>query len=247
MERAVVYVRVSDSRQVDNTSLDAQERICRSWCQTNGLEVDQVFTDAGESAKTADRTEFKRMFAYLKRMRGSVKYLVVYKMDRFSRSVDDTAIYSMLAESLGIRVRSATENLTETPSGRAMRGILAVMSQLDNETRAERSLNGMKSRVLSGRWCWTAPIGYLSGGKRRTSLVPDPECAPLIKQLFDLVASRRFGLKEALDEVTAMGLRNKKGKRLPPETLGHVLRNPIYTGWIRVKKWDGLYQVISPP
>jgi predicted site-specific integrase-resolvase len=70
MGEAVIYVRVSDSRQVDNTSLEAQERICRSWCQTNGLEVDQVFTDAGESAKTADRTEFQRMFAYLRRTRG---------------------------------------------------------------------------------------------------------------------------------------------------------------------------------
>jgi DNA invertase Pin-like site-specific DNA recombinase len=55
---AVIYVRVSDSRQVDNTSLASQEEICRQWCQSRGIEVDRVFTDAGESAKTADRTEF---------------------------------------------------------------------------------------------------------------------------------------------------------------------------------------------
>lgn len=69
MERAVIYIRVSGSRQKENTSLATQEEICRQWCHSKGIEVERVFTDAGESAKTADRTEFQRMFAYLKRMR----------------------------------------------------------------------------------------------------------------------------------------------------------------------------------
>jgi len=135
MERAVIYVRVSDSRQVDNTSLESQESICRSWCELHSISVDRVFTEAGESAKTADRTEFQSMFAYLKRMRGSITHVLVYKLDRFSRSLDDTSLYGAQLRRLGIRLQSATEALSDTPSGRAMQGILAVMNQFDNETR----------------------------------------------------------------------------------------------------------------
>jgi len=238
MERAVIYVRVSDSRQVDNTSLESQESICRSWCELHSISVDRVFTEAGESAKTADRTEFQSMFAYLKRMRGSITHVLVYKLDRFSRSLDDTSLYGAQLRRLGIRLQSATEALSDTPSGRAMQGILAVMNQFDNETRGERSLNGMKSRVSSGRWCWTAPLGYFSGGaKNRASLVPDPERAPLIKKLFELVASRQYTPNDALSEVTALGLKTRLGNRIPPETLGHVLRNQIYCGTVESKKW----------
>lgn len=101
MGKAVLYIRVSDSRQVDNTSLASQEEISRQWCQSRGIEVERVFTDAGESAKTADRTEFQRMFVYLKRMRGSITHLLVYKLDRFSRSVADTARYAAQAQVAG--------------------------------------------------------------------------------------------------------------------------------------------------
>lgn len=121
------------------------------------------------------------------------------------------------------------------------------MNQLDNENRGVRALGGMKDRVSEGRWCWTAPIGYITGGKSRTSLVPDPERAALIARLFDLVSSRQFTPKTALDEVTAMGLRTKAGKRVSPETLGHILRNPIYYGRIEIRKWAISVQGDFPP
>lgn len=238
MRTAVIYVRVSDSRQADNTSLASQEQICRQWCQSHDIEVERVFTDAGESAKTADRTEFQRMFSYLGRMRGRITDLVIYKIDRFSRSVADTATYAAQLQSLGVQLNSATENLSDTPIGRATQGILAVMAQFDNETRGERALSGMKSRVSSGRWCWTAPIGYLPGGaKNRPSLVPDADRAPLVTKLFQLVASRQHLPNDALNEVTALGLRTRTGKRIPPETLAHILRNPIYCGIVESRTW----------
>ena len=52
MPKAIIYVRVSDSRQVDNTSLDSQEKVCRDWCHTNGLDVYRVFIERGVSGKS---------------------------------------------------------------------------------------------------------------------------------------------------------------------------------------------------
>lgn len=59
--RAIIYIRVSEGRQVDNTSLESQEDACRRWSAQNGLEVEHVFVEKGESAKTADRTQFQAM------------------------------------------------------------------------------------------------------------------------------------------------------------------------------------------
>lgn len=91
--RAVIYTRVSSSRQVENTSLEQQERACREWCGERGIAVDCLFVEAGESAKTADRTEFQRMSAYLKHRHKEISHLVIDKYDRFSRDRDDGAIY----------------------------------------------------------------------------------------------------------------------------------------------------------
>jgi len=63
-QNAIIYIRVSTAEQVTNFSLPTQEKTCRQYCADNDLVVTRVFCDAGESAKTTDRTEFKKMLAY---------------------------------------------------------------------------------------------------------------------------------------------------------------------------------------
>ena len=62
---AVIYTRVSSKYQVDNYSLDTQERACREFAARAGYDVIKVFTERGESAKTADRTELQAMLKYV--------------------------------------------------------------------------------------------------------------------------------------------------------------------------------------
>ena len=236
--KAVLYVRVSDARQVDNTSLASQEEICRRWCDAQGLRVERVFVERGESAKSTNRTEFQAMFRYLEGApKGTISHLVVYKFDRFSRDSDDGAAYRMILRSLKIAMRSATETTDDSPAGRLMVSVLGATAQFDNETRAERALNGMKNSLERGRWQWPAPTGYLIGGKPGPSLVPDPERGPMIKRLFELVATGEHTKASALATVTALGLRSKKGAPLTKETIRKMLVNPVYAGEMLVKKW----------
>src|SRR5437868_12685967 len=110
MGKAVIYVRVSDARQIENTSLAGQETVCRGWCRENSLHVDRVFVERGESAKSANRPEFQAMFNLLAlATKGSISHVIVYKFDRFSRNVEDGAAYRMELRKLGIALRSATE------------------------------------------------------------------------------------------------------------------------------------------
>ncbi len=64
MSRAVLYVRVSNADQVDNYSLETQEKECRRYCERQGL-VDRIFREEGESAKTVNRTQLQEMLRYL--------------------------------------------------------------------------------------------------------------------------------------------------------------------------------------
>lgn len=86
-----------------------------------------------------------------------------------------------------------TEPIDESPAGRFMEGILAAMSQFDNEQRAERTRVGLRASAQMGRWVFKRPLGYLNSprGKGGPSLAPDGERAPLIRKAFELCAKGR--------------------------------------------------------
>ena len=157
---AVVYCRVSSKEQVDGTSLESQERYCREWAERLGIHVLQVFIDRGESAKTADRTEFIKAITFCSQKRNGVKYFIVHKIDRFARSQDDHVSVRATLRRYGVELRSATEPINETPIGKVMEGMISVFAEFDNNLRRERCMSGMLARVRQGFWVWGAPIGY---------------------------------------------------------------------------------------
>lgn len=78
MMRAVIYCRVSTKEQTHNLSLPTQQKHCVEFCQRQGFEIAHVFVEQGESAKTADRSEFKKLLEYCRINKGRVHFLVVY-------------------------------------------------------------------------------------------------------------------------------------------------------------------------
>ncbi len=118
MSKAIVYVRVSDQKQVDNTSLASQEAICHQWCEANGFTVDRVFIEKGESAKSADRTQFQAMFRYIEsKPRGAISAVVVYDSTRFMRDVDYAGVYRIRLREHGAELLSATQKFDDSASG----------------------------------------------------------------------------------------------------------------------------------
>jgi len=152
----VIYCRVSTKEQVDGTSLESQERICREWADRQGVTIVQVFVDKGESAKTADRTEFIKAISLCAQRKNAVRYFIVYKLDRFARSQDDHVSVRATLRRYGVELRSATEPINETPVGRAMEGMISVFAEFDNNIRRERCVGGMMERARQGFWCWRA-------------------------------------------------------------------------------------------
>ena len=230
--RALIYCRVSTVEQTQNLSLETQAKACRDYCARNGYDVDETFIDAGESAKTTDRPEFQRLLERTRRA-PAVHAVIVYSLTRFSRNSADHHVIAGLLRGRGIALRSVTEPIDDSPSGKLMEGILAAMAQFDNDVRSERVTAGMKAAVDRGRWVWAAPIGYLNANARAgASLIPDPATAPHVQAAFTLCADGVTG-RRLIRQLTAIGLRTKRGRPMSQSRLYELLNHPVYAGEIR--------------
>ncbi len=237
---ALLYVRVSTAEQVDNYSLATQERACREYCEREGLTVDRIFREEGESAKTANRTQLRAMLNYCssEAKRRGISAVVIFRVDRLARAVEDYALIGAALAGQGIRVRSVGEAFDDSPAGKLVENLMAALAQFDNDARSARTVEGMKEALRRGRWVWKAPLGYVRADRGAPmSLVLDPDTAPLIRHGFEAIASRRLSKAEALAELTDLGLVARKGKRLSPQSFGEILNNSLYTGRIVKPEW----------
>ena len=237
--RAVVYCRVSTKEQTKNLSLPAQKKACIRFCRDQGWKVDRIFVERGESAKTAERTELKQLLSYCREKRGQVEVVVVYSLDRFARNnFAHYALRSLLAQ-LGVTLRSVSQPIDESPTGKLMEGVLAAVAQFDNDIRAEKTVVGMKEALGRGRWTFQAPLGYRNTRRAdgTPTLEPDPENGPLVRKGFEIYASGLQSKNQVLLRLNEEGLRTRRGKPVAPQTWDRVLKNPIYAGRIQMDAW----------
>ncbi len=241
MTAALIYTRVSTSEQVENLSLDTQERECRAYCEREGLEVDHVFREEGESAKTANRTQLQELLAYCaaEAKRRDISVLVVYRVDRLARAVHDHTAIRAALYARGVTVRAVAESFDDSPSGKFIENVMAATAQFDNDLRSARTTDGMKEALRRGRWVWRVPLGYLRAGRGAPMcMIHDPEAAPMVRHAFEAIASGRLTKVEALAELNDLGLRTRKGSRLRPQSFGNMLKNALYMGRIVKPEWD---------
>jgi site-specific DNA recombinase len=240
MGAAVVYCRVSTKEQTKNLSLPVQQAACEEFCARHGWPVARVFVEEGESAKTADRTEFQRMLAFCREQRKTVEVVVVYNLSRFARNQTDHHAIRALLGRYGVTVRSVTEPINETPAGRLIEGIFAGYHEFDNGLKRERTLAGMREALERGRWVWRAPLGYVnrrSDDGREKWIEPDPDRAPLIRRGFAEVASGQHTCGAVRQRMNRLGLRTRGGKPITRQHWSGMLRNPIYAGRLFLPAW----------
>jgi len=234
MQKAVIYTRVSTDEQAKNgLSLKGQEDAARDYCKREQMEVAEVFCDAGESAKTADRPQLIASIAYCTDNYKEIDYYVVWKMDRFARMAYDSALIDANLQKMGIELRSVTEPITKSPIGNLTKTMLAGFAQFDNEVRAERSSSGAKRRIEEGGWPHMAPLGYKNykDSLQRPTLIQTEQASSISKWLKEYLKGgyTQFAMN---DLAWNMGIRSKKGKRLSNQQTINMLRNPIYAGLV---------------
>ena len=123
--KAIGYVRVSTIAQADfGISLEAQEAKIRAMACVQGVEIDEVIVDAGESAKSLDRPGMDRLLRMIDG--GEVKLVIVCKLDRLTRSISDLAVLLARFEKRSVALVSVAESLdTSSASGRLVLNVMA--------------------------------------------------------------------------------------------------------------------------
>lgn len=146
---AALYMRVSTREQVENYSLSNQEEKLRAFCKVKDYGVFDVYSDGGFSGADKDRPDLTRLINDVKQKK--INVVMVYKLDRLSRSQRDTLELIELFVSHNVEFISVTESLdTSTPMGRAMTGIMSAFAQLERELIAERMRDGQIKRAEAG-------------------------------------------------------------------------------------------------
>ena len=233
-KRAVIYVRVSTKEQVEEgNSLNTQQKICTEYCLKNGYEIAELFIEQGESAKTADRTELKKLLAFCASKKNQIEATIIYKIDRIARNTDDYSQLRLLLKRYGVEIKSTSEHFDDSPVGRFMENTMANIAQFDNDIRTERSVGGMREAVRDGRYVWGAPLGYNNVKiNSRSTIAPDAKMFPLVQQTFELIAQNKYPTEEVRKIMEERGLVNRKGKPICKAFFYHVLKSEIYTGWV---------------
>jgi site-specific DNA recombinase len=224
------YIRVSTARQGEKgVSLQEQKDAILRYIQRYGLNIAQWFEER-ESAAKRGRPVFTKMMKQLRS--GTVRGLIVHKIDRSARNLKDWADLGELIDA-GLEVHFANESLDlNTRGGRLSADIQAVVAADYIRNLREESRKGFYGRLKQGLYPLPAPLGYLDRGKAREKEL-DPERAPLVAKLFTLYGTGQYSLHRLLDGAQAWGLRNRWGRLLTLNGLSTILNNPFYTGSYR--------------
>jgi len=242
--KAAIYIRVSTQEQADEGySIGAQTEKLKAYCKAKGWSVYHIYTDPGFSGSNTDRPALNQMLRDVKKR--EIDAVVVYKLDRLSRSQKDT-LYLIEDVFLAHNVEfvSMNENFdTSTPFGRAMIGILSVFAQLEREQIRERMTMGLIERAKDGYWHGGGydPIGYdYVDGELKINEYE----ALQVREIYKLfLAGTPI---DRIQKTMRKKYTNKYGSWANHTSIRSVLTTPIYIGKITYcgEIYDGRHEAI---
>ena len=230
--RCAIYTRKSSEEglELDFNSLQAQREACEAYIssqkQENWRLISRAYDDGGYSGGTLDRPALQRLLADVKA--GLVDIIVVYKIDRLTRSLMDFSKIVEVLDKHKASFVSITQHFNTTTSmGRLTLNMLLSFAQFEREVTAERIRDKYAASKKKGLWMGgIPPIGYIRQDKK---LVPDKEQALKVQHIFEkYIELKSLGLLKAwLDK---KGIVSQRGRALSVGNLNKILHNRAYLG-----------------
>lgn len=231
--KVAIYVRVSTTSQLEEGySIDEQKAKLTSYCDIKDWNIYEIYTDGGFSGSNTERPALEQLIRDAERKKFDT--VLVYKLDRLSRSQKDTLF---LIEDVfiknGIEFLSLQENFdTSTPFGKAMIGLLSVFAQLEREQIKERMQLGKLGRAKAGKSMMWGRTSYGYDYQKETgSLTINPAQSLVVKYIFERYLAGRSITK----------LRDDLNEKYPKEiswnyrVVRGILSNPVYCGYNQYK------------
>ena len=220
---AGLYPRVSTDDQVrEGFSLDEQEKEMKKLCMYKNYQIYKVYREEGVSAKNMNRPKFQEMIQDLKD--GKINRIIVYKLDRLTRSIQDLEVICKLIEKYHCSLDSVSEEInTDTATGVFFIRMTTILAQLEIERTSERTKFGLKGAAKNGHFCGKAPIGYRKINKE---LVIDDLESEVVKEIFDDYVN---GLS-VCTITKKLNNKNALNRNWRTTTIDRMLSNYIYCG-----------------
>jgi DNA invertase Pin-like site-specific DNA recombinase len=230
--RCAVYTRKSSEEGLDMefNSLDAQREACEAYIASQKAEgwvlVRDQYDDGGFSGGTLERPALKRLLTNIED--GHIDVIVVYKIDRLSRSLMDFAKLVEVFDRRNVTFVSVTQSFNTTTSmGRLTLNVLLSFAQFEREVIGERIRDKFAASRKKGMWMGGfVPLGYKVENRK---LVIDESEAAVVRMIFELfvkMGSATVLTKELSDE----GIKTRRGKLIDKGFLYKLLNNRVYVG-----------------
>lgn len=221
---AVIYARYSSHGQTEQ-SIEGQLRDNYAWARQQGVTVIGEYIDRALTGTKDQRPDFQRMIEDASKRQ--FEMVIVWKLDRFARNRYDSAIYKAKLKRYGVKVVSVKENITDSPEGIILEGLLEAMAEYYSANLSQNIKRGLRESIAKGMYCGgPVPYGYRVQDKK---LVIDDKTAPIARYIFDQYA-QGVPKKQIIDELNNRGIRNRNGKPLTYTSFAHILSNTAYIG-----------------
>jgi len=255
--RCAIYTRKSSEEGLEQefNSLDAQYEACAAYIASQKAEgwvlLPERYDDGGISGGTMERPGLQRLLADIDR--GIVDQILVYKIDRLTRSLADFAKMVDRLDAAGTSFVSVTQSFnTATSMGRLTLNMLLSFAQFEREVTAERIRDKIAASKKKGLWMGaTVPLGYAADGRSLKITEPD---AGVIRTIYDLYL-RHCNVRLVKEAVDAQGLKTpvrtlisgkvKGGTAFSYGHIHYILTNPVYAG--RIRHHANVYPGQHPP
>jgi site-specific DNA recombinase len=227
--RVGIYLRRSTDDEHQPYSIEAQDARLAAYIGSQlGWRQAARFTDNASGATTA-RPGLHRALSAARA--GVIDVLLVYRVDRLTRSLRDLVTLLDDLDHAGVVFRSATEPFdTATPMGRMLVQMLGMFAQFERDTIIDRVIAGMERKAAAGKWKGgRRPLGYQTDTVAQ-ALVPDIAEAAVVRLIFDLYTRDRLGARTIATLLNDRGHRTTTGGRWSAHQILRVLANRVYLG-----------------
>lgn len=241
---AVAYARYSSAGQRD-VSIEQQLSEIHAFAKREGYTIVHDYADHARSGykNTSARAAFQAMMSAAEK--GGFDTVISWKVDRFGRNREESALYKGRLRRFGVRVLYAMEPIPEGSAGVLLEGMLEATAEWYSRQLSENVSRGMLDNAHRCLYNGTRVLGYVRGADGRYAI--QPEEAALVRSIFALYCT---GLSAAsvCRKLAAQGVTTSRGKPFAPEAILRIISNPRYTGlyiWGSVEIPDGMPAIID--
>lgn len=221
-----LYLRFSSDRQSEQ-SIEGQLRDCIAFCKRKKYRITAIYIDRAISARKdiEKRVQFQQMISDSKH--GLWELVIVWKLDRFARNREDSAVFKMRLRKNGVRVESATEAISNTPEGIILESVLEGIAEYYSAELSQKITRGMRESALKGQSVGGhVPLGYKIENHK---LVIDAATAPIVQEAFKMYANGE-SIAEICRTFNEKGYRTTKGVRFNRSSFRSMFKNTRYIG-----------------